>query len=226
MAANGAAPGGPFVVKDCTLVAIATGRRAQTLRELRDHLQALDVESVYHHFWGRRLQPRFDNVEFNNDFAAWAQEGLQDPLLAERLGVVDPANYPDLAGLRQEVLEVVEQRLHEREFVPWSKPDRQFHFLRSQMVVMDTGRRLGRPEELPHVLEELSLGSVFYHILDARRRNPLGIDDFRAWLMGFGDRYEGLAQWLAGIDPYFLTLQQLREQWAAVCQSYFEGVAL
>src|SRR5687767_14391939 len=39
----------PFVVKDCTLVAIATGRRAQNLRELRDQLQIVHPGSIYYH---------------------------------------------------------------------------------------------------------------------------------------------------------------------------------
>jgi hypothetical protein len=32
------AGGQPFAVRDCTLAAIATGRRAQNLRELRENL--------------------------------------------------------------------------------------------------------------------------------------------------------------------------------------------
>ena len=49
----------PFIVKDCALIAIATGIRAQNLRELRDRLRDIDLNCVYYHFWGGLLRPRF-----------------------------------------------------------------------------------------------------------------------------------------------------------------------
>jgi len=213
----------PFAFKDAVIVATATGRRAQTLRELRDHLRVVEVDSVYHHFWGRRLQPRFDDVEHHNDFAAWAADGLRDGLLAERLGAIDPADYSDLERLRNKVLDVVDERLHDREWVPASPSDGEFHFLRPRVVVFDTGRRLDHPDGLPEALAEASLGSLFYHIVEARRRNPGGIDDFRAWLQSFGDPYAELVDALAHIDPYFLSLSEVRRRWINTCLDYVGG---
>ena len=31
----------PFVIKDCALIALATGKRVQNLKELRDHLEVV-----------------------------------------------------------------------------------------------------------------------------------------------------------------------------------------
>lgn len=42
----------PFAVKDCALIAIGTGERAQNLRELRDRLLTTHPACIYHHFWG------------------------------------------------------------------------------------------------------------------------------------------------------------------------------
>ena len=50
----------PFSVKDCALVTIATGKKAQNLKEMREHLLNIHLGSVYHHFWGGLLRPRFD----------------------------------------------------------------------------------------------------------------------------------------------------------------------
>jgi hypothetical protein len=213
----------PFVVKDCALAAIATGRRAQNLRELRDHLQAVHPGSIYYHFWGGLLRPRFDDPEYNNDFASWVRHALHDPRLAERLGVIDPAGFGNLEALRQELLEIIERRLDETEFLAWAKRDQQFHFLRAQTVVFDTRKRVACPEEMVPTLPALSLGSIYYHFIDARRRAPQGLDDFRAWLDRFDGTYRGLCDRLSGIDPYFTTLRELRGRLAAVFHDYFRA---
>jgi hypothetical protein len=217
----------PFVVKDCTLVSIATGLRAQNLRELRDHLQAVHPGSVYFHFWGGQLRPDFDDPEYNNDFASWAGHALHDLKLAERLGVIDPAQFSSIESLRQELIDIIEERLDETEFLNWAPRDRQFHFVRAQTVVFDTGRRLRHPRELAPVIPALSLGSIYYHVIDARRREPHLVDDFRAWLMRCGEEYADLCQRFATVDPYFITLAELRTQLANIVRDYrFEETAL
>ncbi len=206
----------PFAVMDCALVTLAAGRRAQNLRELRDHLREVDAGSIRHHFWGSLLRPSFDEPEFGNDFARWAASALHDRSLAERLAMVDPAAFADSDGLRREVLDIVDERLDEREHVPWSPPDRQFHFLTSRMVVFDTRRRVHGPRELGHALPELSLGSVYYHFIDARLRPPLGQDDFSVWLAGAGEATALMVRALGGLDPFFAGLSETRRRLSAL----------
>ncbi|MBE0465732.1 MAG: hypothetical protein IBX71_00690 [Candidatus Desulforudis sp.] len=215
------ATGAPFVIRDCTLIAIATGKRAQNLRELRDNLLIIHPGSIYYHFWGGLLRSRFDNPEYNNDFAAWANHGLRDKILAERLGVINPADFCNLEFLRRELIEVIEERLDESELVPWSKTDQQFQFIRAQIIVFNTHWRIRDPEELAAVVPKLSVGSVFFHFIDARRCHPDGLDHFRAWLTGCGERYTDLIDQLAAVDPYFVTLSELRQQLAIVFSQYF-----
>jgi Family of unknown function (DUF5752) len=210
-----------FAIKDCALATIATGRRAQTLRELRDVLSDVHSGCIYHHFWGTLLRPQFSDREFNNDFATWCQNGLHDTVAAERLAVIDPADYADLEDLRQELMEVIDDRLDESDLVLVARSDLQFHFTRSITVVFDTGRRLTDPVELAAAVPELSVGSIFYHLIDARRREPIAADDFRAWLMDLGPEYQSLCGSLAEIDPYFESLYVLRDRLAQVFAGYF-----
>lgn len=208
----------PFRVMDCTLVAIATGLRAQNLRELRDALLQVPGESVYFHFWGRLLRPRFDEPEFHSDFAAWTHRALHDEVLAERLAVIDPADFSDLEALRQELVEVIEQRMDESELMPWSRLDQQFHFRRCQTVVFDTGTELRSVGDLADAVPGMSLGSIYYHVIDARRRVPVRQDDFRTWLGQFGPESARLQADLAAIDPYFANLAELRDRIGAELQ--------
>lgn len=213
----------PLRVKDCSLVTIATGRHAQNLRELREHLAAVDPMCVYSHFWLSRLQARSAELEFANDFAAWAHGALHDPVLAERLSMLDPSDFDDLEELRQAVLELVEQRLDEREMVPWAKPGQRFDFLQAQLVVFDTGETVDRPEQLAESVRRWSAGSLFYHLIDARRRRPDRLDDVRAWLSAWGLGESALARELGALDWQLLTMAELREKVAALCAAHLGG---
>jgi hypothetical protein len=213
----------PFIVRDCALSAIATGKRAQNLRELRDHLQTVDPDSIYYHFWGGLLRPSFDDPEYKNDFAAWAFHSLHDPALAERLGIIDPTDCGDLEGLRAELIDVIEERLSETELVPWAKPDRQFAFIRSQIVIFNTHRKLSHPRELTKATAAMSLGSIFFHVIDARSRTPDRVDDFRAWLGDLGPRYDDLCRDLGAVDPYLNTLANLRTDLSLIFRKHLGG---
>lgn len=212
-----------FRVKDCALVALAAGRKARQLREFRRELTDIEVASIYHHFWGGLLQPRFEEREYNNDFAAWVRHGVHDAVLAERLAAVDPTAFDDLEAMRHEMLELIDQRMDEVEDLGWMRATRQFEFICSQIVTFDTGRRLERPAELAELVPGLSTSSVFYHFVDARRRSTAGRDDFSEWLSLFGGKYDELTHELAGIDPYFGSLGDLRRQLCRVFQTHFPG---
>lgn len=199
-----------FAVRDCALIAIGTGERAQNLRELRDRLQTTHSACIYHHFWGGLLRPLFDDPEYQNDFAGWAWYGLHDTRLAERLALVDPTRYPSLDDLRLNLVEIIEERIEESEFIPWARSNEQFHFVRSQIVVFDTNLRIKDPAVLGELMPRLSVGSIFYHFIDARRRTVTRRDDFSEWLSSFGDRYAGAISQVVAIDPYFSSLRELR----------------
>jgi len=212
----------PFAVKDCALITIAAGIKVQNLKEFAMALKEVPLGSIYHHFWGRLLRPLFDEPEYNNDFASWAYRGLNDKPLAEQLSMVIPTDYQDLELLRQEMIEVVEQRLDQSEYVPWAKGDQQFHFLKSQIVVFDTGIRYDHPAELQPQITSLSTGSIYYHFIDARNRTEERVDDFSSWLEGFGDDFKKLAQSLCSVDPYFSSLKEIRLIVSNIFQGFFE----
>ncbi len=214
----------PFLIKDCALIAIATGKRAFTLRELRDSLTGIHADSIYHHFWGSLLEPRFEEREFNNDFASWARHGLHDGALAERLAVLDPTDFNALDALREELVDTIEERLEESEYLPWFRATRPFEFTRSQIVVFDTGKRAVQAQELARLVPTLSTGSVFYHFIDARRRLAGNHDDFSAWLASLEEDHAAVCARLAAIDPYFGSLTELRSNLASAFGAHFPGV--
>jgi hypothetical protein len=213
-------PGFRFL--DCALIAIATGEKAQNLRELRDKLKYIHPGCLFYHFWGGLLHPHFDDPEFQNDFAVWASRSLHDSKISEQFAVIDPNIYNDFEDVRKELIEVIEDRLSESEHVPWAKTGQEFHFIRSQIVIFDTGKAYYNPLDLLEAITTISLGSIFYHFIDARRRTRDKRNDFSVWLTGFGDTYQALIDDLDSIDPYFVSLSKLRKEIALVFANHLK----
>lgn len=201
---------GEFIIQDCTLLTRTSGLPPVfNLRELRERLANCSKDVLYHHFCETPLVPCFDNPDYSNDFAVWALMQVGDRVLAERLGIINPYIYTDLEKLREQVLEVLDERLNEMAFVPSCLPGGEFFFTQAVTVVFDTGMRISSPEQLPEAIGKMSNGSIYYHFLEARRRDPVGIDDFSAWLAGFPGR-ETWCSTLQAVDFAFFTLTELR----------------
>lgn len=210
-----------FAIRDCALVALATGYKARILQEFRNQLAEITTASIYHHFWGGLLQPRFEEREYKNDFAAWVRHGIHDAVLAERLSALSPTSFVSLDALRQQMIDIIDARLDEVEYLSWTRATQQFEFVRSQIVVFDTAKQLQAPADLTRTIADLSIGSIFYHFIDARRRTPDSRDDFSTWLAPFGVAYADLTARFAAIDPYFGSLSELRERIAQACVLHF-----
>lgn len=211
-----------FEIRDCALIAIATGENAETLPEFRSQILSIKPASLFYHFWGGLLHPRFEEREYNNDFAAWIRHSLHDLTLAERLALIDPTGFPNPEAMRQHIIECIEERLDESEYLQWYRALQPFEFIHSQIVVFNPHESVTKPEQLADVVPRISANSVFYHFIDARRRLTQHMDDFSLWLTGFDDRYADLCARLAAIDPYFGTLSELRQQLSDLFTGYFK----
>lgn len=199
-----------FIIQDCTLLAKTSGvPPAINLRELRQRLATCRQDVLYHHFCETPLVPSFDNPDSRNDLAVWALLQLGDRVLAERLGIINPYIYTDLEKLRELVLDILDERISEVPFVPSCQHGGELFFTEAITVVFDTGGRISLPEELPAAIGAMTNGSIYYHFLEARRREPVGCDDFSAWLSCFPDQ-EDWCKALHDVDFAFYTLSELR----------------
>ncbi|MBN1213644.1 MAG: hypothetical protein JXA92_13815 [candidate division Zixibacteria bacterium] len=203
----------PFNIKDCTLITRMAGiDTAMNLRELRERLKICPIESLFHHFCETVIRPTFDDPEFRNDFAIWAAHNLRDRILAERLGILNPYALDNFEELRLQVLDIIDERLSQLVYFPWSPRGEEFQFMQAVTVVFETGIQLKNPEDLIRKLPQMSLSSIYYHFVEARRRTPHKTDDFTTWLMDYGNGVEPLLKSLRGIDFYFLTLPELKQK--------------
>lgn len=216
----------PFHVKDCTLAAIATGIKAQTLLELRDKLTDIPLSSIYFHFWGGRIRSSYEHREYHNDFSFWSHRSLRDEILAERLELLNPNEFNSLEELKTELIEIVENRLDEKEYIPWAKIEEQFHFIECKIVVFHTKHILYQPQDLLNILPLLTKSSLFYHFIDSTRRVPGKIDDFSVWLQQESEQYGPLISGLHKIDPYLISLTHLQEKLVLIASDFFSNKPL
>lgn len=207
----------PFAVFDCSLMRCPTGRSCANLRELRDVIQTAPAAAITHHMMRCALDDHFALYEFPNDFARWCWFALGDQSLAEQFGVVDPYRHDGIDSLREELLNYVEDRLWSLDRVPWCRPGLELHLVQSRLVTYDTGERVTTPAALVETIERMSRRSLFYHVHEGRRRSGGKTDDFSQWLEDW-EVGADVVNRLREIDFYFLSLDQLREEFLAVFQ--------
>lgn len=201
-----------FEVKDCSLVIRMAGvKEALNLRELEERLMVCPDESLFHHFCETVIRPTFDYPDYTNDFALWVGQEVRDKVLAERLATVNPYKFSSFDELRQHVVDLISERVSDMDHIPWAPRSRAFQFLQAVTVVFDTGSKMNEPGEFLEILQNMSLGSIYYHFVEARRRTEGSVDDFSAWLADFGEETEPLIHSLSEIDFYFMSLPELRK---------------
>jgi hypothetical protein len=211
----------PFCIIDCAPVQIATGLKSWSLRELRDSIVQVHPGSLYHHFWGRLISPSFDEPEYTNDFAAWAKHELHDKTTAEMLSMLRPKDFDSIETLRAELVDILEKRLDESETIHLTVAGQPFYFVRSQLVIFNTGRVIERFEEMADAVREMTSGSIFYHFIEATRRTPVRTDDFTAWIRANEPDSETVCSCINAIDPYFSSLEEIRNMIAAILEEHF-----
>lgn len=202
----------PFKFIESAVLPLATGIRAQTLRELQTGLSQVDDSSIYFHFWGRMIRPHISESEFNNDFASWVNSSLRDFKLAEGLSAINPVKFQNFDDIRNVILNILDKRLENDDFLSWKKSDRDFHFIGCRKLMFDTGREIASLEEFPDSVRNASRESFFYHFIDGRRRSPECKDDFSIWLEQFNGATDSLRKKLKNVDSYLFSLTELQHQ--------------
>lgn len=213
----------PFKIMDCAPVQIATGLKSWSLRELKDSIAQVHPGSLYHHFWGRLISPSFTEPEYTNDFAAWTKHELHDKTTAEMLSMLRPKDFDSIESLRAEMIDILESRLDESETVHLAVANQPFYFVRSQLVIFNTGRVIESFGEMAAAVREMTSGSIFYHFIEAARRTPVRTDDFTAWIRANDSEMEPICSHISTIDPYFSSLEEIRTMIADILELHFSA---
>ncbi len=206
---------GPFEFKECISLIKSTGKKARTLRELRELIALVSDESIYYHTCQYYLRRQI--LEYNNDFAHWAGQGLEERALSEYLSNVDHFSFKDMDDLRKALLKVIDDYLERFPEPREVMPGNEFYFNEAIILVFPAGLRAFNLAEFFIAIKYIDAPSVYYHFYEARMRLRGGMDDFSKWVEDELGRKD-LAVKIRSLDPLMHTLDQIREHVAEMVE--------
>ncbi len=169
----------PFEFKQCIGLLKATGRKARNLSGLRGGIEVTSKESLYYHSSQYLLKDHM--LEYTNDFAQWAGEGLGSRVLAEHLSSVDPYEFKEFEDLKKRLLSVIDDY---RESFPNPRdvmPGNEFYFNEAITLVTSSGIEVNNLADFLMAARHLDDSSIYYHFYESRMR---AIDPFMCGIEG------------------------------------------
>lgn len=207
---------GPFTFVSCLELREWVGARAEDERQLAELIEQVPLDCIYFHTHAFFLRHKFVAGMYPNDFATWVALNVRDQVLGERLAMVDPAEFPDLQALREELVAVIDDHLRTLQIVPRAVAAEPFDFVRSRIVEIPTSVRAETLAEFRQALLEVDASAIYYHLVEARLRLGRAQNDFAAWLeRGLG--LSGLAARVRAINPYVGSLERTRARLIQLC---------
>lgn len=183
----------PFVFKSAYYISLYTKRRAKNLRELAAGIREADAGTIFHHVFHTVFAKHLLRPYYNNDFAIWAAEELNDEDLAIELSSISGAEPATVEDVRKELLAVLEPRIDER------PARREFVFVSMVPVAYETGLKADTLAEFLDAIGAAPAESVAYHFVTSRVLGS-GRNDFSKWLEEEFGLIEA-AEALSRIDP-------------------------
>ena len=199
----------PFVFIGCVELRQALGRLALDERELMDRMEEVPAGSIFYHTHGYFLRHRPLTTAYGNDFARWVAVEVRDRALAERLAVVDPFEFSDLEGLREELVTIIHDHVRRLSMAPRAELGGAFHFQQSHIVEVELGAAASSLAEFREGLASVDASAIYFHMVEARARLGRRSGDFAEWLRTSLEM-SALAERVARIDTYMTSLERVR----------------
>ncbi|MGE3154403.1 MAG: DUF5752 family protein [Nitrospiraceae bacterium] len=209
----------PFTFIGCSELEESLGQQADDEKELAEMLEDVPLDSVHFHTHSYFLRHRFIERVYPNDFAQWVVTQVGDHVLAEKLAVVDPFDYPNLEDLREEIISIIDHHLSRMPIVPRVIFGRPFYFHRSRILEVPMGVEARTLSEFRRAVSEIDVSAIYFHMFEAHFRLHREESDFSAWIrtgLGLPD----LADRIRAINPYLGSLERLRSSLLTACDGY------
>lgn len=94
----------------------------------------------------------------------------------------------------------------------------QFHFMASRIFVLPTAHVARSLDEFAEPIRQVGIGTVYFHMVDAKLRLKTGENDVSRWLRDQG--YAELADQIKRLDPCSYTREGSRRRIVALVQQH------
>lgn len=208
----------PFRFYSCVELRKVLGKRAMDEQRLLELIEEVPADSIYYHTHSYYLRHSYTQGLFPNDFATWAALLVQDRVLAERLGLLDPFQFEDIEQLREALLTVLGDHLSRLRTVPHCSTGVPFEFLSSHMIEADLGLETATLQEFRDGLARVDIGAVYNHVCEARLRKGHPRGDFADWVSSpDGLAMPDLAARFVEVNNLGLSLENARLKLVGLC---------
>jgi len=208
----------PFRFFSCMELRKVLGKRAMDEQRLLELIEEVPADSIYYHTHSYYLRHSYSQGLFPNDFAAWVALHVQDRVLAERLGLLDPFQFDDIEHLREAILTVLGDHLGRLRTIPHCSTGVPFEFLSSHMIEADLGLEAHDLQEFRDALARVDVGAVYNHVCEARLRKGHPSGDFADWVSATdGLGMPNLAARFVEVNRLGLSLENMRLKLVWLC---------
>ncbi len=206
----------PFHFYTSSLLVEITGKKAYHLKDFVKILKEIDESSIFYHIHHAFREYSFAPGQYSNDFARWVAEDLEEMSLAERLSSINIRDFTDLESLRRRLVGIIEDHLMHATEIRKAPPGREFYFQHGISIAMATAYEVNTLAEFAEALDKVGMRSLYYHFFYARLRLGRKTNDFSHWIeTSLGE--EEIARRIDQLDPYFMTMDQLKEKIISIC---------
>lgn len=189
--------------------------------QLLEAIETVPEGSIYLHTHGSFMRRQYIADPYPNDFASWCAVQVRDRVLGEKLGIVDPWLYMSLETLRNALVEIIDHHLAELPQIPSVVYGEPFYFMQAELIEIPLGRQARTLKEFVEIVREVDYSSLYYHTFDAMMRKQKWDGDFALWIRQELEM-EGLADQIAKLNPYVMTLQEMRLKILQLCEKALE----
>lgn len=188
---------------------VHTNYKADSLKSLLNGLKKVSGSSIFYHVHHALLRRHFAASDHMNDFARWVLVVLGQTSLAERLSSVDPMACRSVREAREQLINYVEEYVGTGELFFRVSEGREFHFLEFNSFVIPLETVKPDLEAFYHALKKATLGTFFFHLIEAPIRLGKPSNDFSEWLKS-SLHEDQLAERIAFVNPYMYNLWELK----------------
>jgi len=214
----------PFRFVSCMELREVLGKRAMDEQRLLEIVEEAPADSIYYHTHSYYLRHSYRQGLFPNDFATWVALHVQDRVLAEQLGVVDPFAFDDIEQLRGEILTILGEHLGRVKLIPRCSTGEPFEFVRSHIIEADLQLEARTLGEFRAAIAGVEVGAVYYHLCDARLRQGRVSGDFAQWFAADdGLAWPELAHAVVKLAHRGLSLEAMRERIVGLCDQALQA---
>jgi hypothetical protein len=198
------------------------GIRVRNVPDLLEQIRLVPGSSIYYHTHRFLQQHNFLCPEPPNDFAFWITNALGLDGLGEQLASVDTVKFVRINDLRDAFSAIIERSLQQKAGLAISCHEgEEFHFMSCRTFVFPTDHQAADTGEFIQALSAISLNSLYYHVFESRLRLGRVGNDFSLWFESGGQKK--LAEAIAKLDPYTITLEGLRNRIIRTVEKYAEN---